>query len=512
MKSKFLKFLILFAIMSLLAACAGQQPAAEEQPAEEPAAEQPAAEEPAAEEEMAEEPAEPAAESTGVTITWATIAGFYTDWAEEVAKDYEAATGNKVNVVDIDFPQLYEKEVLEMVGGTGAYDIITYDVGWKAEFANNGYLAPLDDYIAASDPAEIQFEDVAPALVELTTGWKGNVYGLPYYTFTMGMFYRCDLYENPDEMAAFEAKYGYPLDVPQTYDQMADIAEFFTRKAGDTLAGQTLEEDFYGIGLMAGRFPHIQDEIMSIAWTNGGGLINDDGTVNTPAVTEATDFYVNELLPYAPPGALTSAYDEVMGQMRQGIIAQTAAFYLDQWPNAVKTETEVPGSEVCAAASPGAHTWVGAFGLGLSVDSKHPDAAWEFLKFLSGPYAQRKFAEGGGTTTRMSILTDPEILANREAAGHFPVLVDVLDHAYESKFYPNYYYVPQGGKIYDEETTWFSSAAAGEYSPEEAMANLTEAIERICDGPCEVVNDHLGADYSPQPQPYTFDKSLQIRK
>lgn len=498
MNKKFLLVFVLLITALVLAACAGQQPPAE----------QPAAEQPAAEAEEAPAPAEP----TGVTITWATIAGFYTDWAEEVAKDFEAQTGYNVEVVDIDFPQLYEKQVLEMVGGTGAYDIITYDVGWKAEFANNGYLAPLDDYIAASDPAEIQFDDVAPALVELTTGWKGKVYGLPYYTFTMGMFYRCDLYENPEEQAAFKAKYGYDLDVPQTYQQLADTAEFFTRKAGETLAGQTLEQDFYGIGLMAGRFPHIQDEIMSIAWTNGGHLINDDGTVDQGAITEATEFYVNELLPYAPPGALTSAYDEVVGQMRQGIIAQTAAFYLDQWPNMVKTEDEVPGSEVCAAASPGAHTWVGAFGLGLSVDSKHPDAAWEFLKFITGPYAQRKFAQGGGTTTRMSILTDPEILANRAAAGHFRVLVDVLEHAYEAKFYPNYYYVPQGGKIYDEETTWFSSAAAGEYPPDEAMANLAEAIERICGGPCEVVNDHLGADFSPKPMPYTFDKSLQIRK
>ncbi|NIN68560.1 MAG: extracellular solute-binding protein, partial [Anaerolineae bacterium] len=73
-------------------------------------------------------------------MTWATIAGFYTDWAEEVAKQFEEETGTNVEVVDIDFSQLYEKQVIEMVGGTGAYDIITYDVGWKAEFANSGYL------------------------------------------------------------------------------------------------------------------------------------------------------------------------------------------------------------------------------------------------------------------------------------------------------------------------------------------------------------------------------------
>lgn len=500
-----LKGFYLIVAMTVLAmfivSCGSSTPVAEE-------ADVPAEEAAPVEADAAEE-ATPAEE---VTVTWATIAGFYTDWAEEVAAQFTEETGIKVEVIDIDFPQLYEKEVLEMVGGTGAYDIITYDGGWKAEFAHNGYLASLDDYIAASDPADLAFEDIAPALTELTTRWEGQVFGLPYYTFTAGMHYRCDLFENPDEMAAFEEQYGYPLDIPATYEQMADIAEFFARDAGDTLAGETLDAPFYGIGLMAGRFPHIQDEIMSIVWTNGGHLINDDGTVDVPALTEGTRFYVEELLPYAPPGALTSAFDEVMGQMRQGIIAMTGPFYLDQWPNAVKTEAEVPGAKMCTAASPGAHTWVGAFGLGLSVDSKHPDEAWEFMKFLTGPEAQQFFAEGGGSTVRSSIHTDMEFVnANREQAGHFPTLDSVLEHTAECPYYANYFYVPQGGKIYDEETTWFSAAAAGEYTPEEAMANLAEAIERICDGPCDVMNDHLGEGYSPQPCDYTFDKSLQVR-
>ena len=252
---------------------------------------------------------------------------------------------------------------------------------------------------------------------------------------------------------------------------------------------------------------------MSIVWTNGGKLINDDGTVGVPELTEATEFYVNELLPYAPPGALTSAFDEVMGQMRQGIIATTGPFYLDQWPNAVKTEAEVPGAEVCTAASPGAHTWVGAFGLGVSVDSKNPDAAFEFLKFMTGPEAQRQFAEGGGSVTRSDILADVEFAeTHREVAGHFPTLADTLKHTASCPYYANYFYVPQGGKIYDEETTWFSSAAAGQTTPAEAMQNLAEAIERICGGPCEILNDHLGEGYSPQPCPYEFDQSLQVRK
>jgi multiple sugar transport system substrate-binding protein len=448
------------------------------------------------------------AEAKDVTVTWATIGGFYTDWARDIAKGFEAKTGIHVKIVDIDFAQMYEKEVIEMVGGTGAYDIVTYDVGWKAEWASSGYLRPLDDLIAKSDPKEIAFDDIHPALVELTTRFKGKVYGLPYYSFTMGYFARWDLFTDPGEQGAFKKKYGYDLDIPQTYEQMADIAEFFDRKPGEKLAGKTLKKHFYGIGLMAGRFPQIQDENMSIAWTRGAQLIKDDGSpgCTDPLFLKAVNFYVHRLLPHAPPGALTSAYDEVVAQMRQGLIAQTAAFYLDQWPNIAKTEQEVPGAKIAIAAPPGANTWVGAFGLGLSRDSKHPKEAWEFLKYLAGPIAQRKFAEMGGTTCRVSLLKDKSI-RKHSANAHFPVLLQILDHVSKCQFYPNYYYVPQGGKIYDEETTYFSAAASGQQSVNEAMENLAKAIERHCNGKCEVANADLGKGYHPTPCPFKFDKS-----
>ena len=445
----------------------------------------------------------------GVTVKWAVIAGFYTDWAEEIAAEWEAETGNNLEVVGIDFPVLYENQVLESVGDTGAYDILTYDVGWKAEFAESGYLLKLDDMLAAAGDAAEGLNDVHPALLETASNWRGGTYGIPYYTFTMGMFYRCDLWEDPAEQADFQAEFGYPLAVPRTYDEMADMAEFFRRAPGETLKGEAVADDFYGIGLMAGRFPHVQDEINSIAWTDGEKVINDDGTpgVTAPGFVDAVDLYVNRLLPTAPPGALTSAFNEVVGQMRSGLIAMTAAFYLDQYPNMIKTEQEVPGAKICTAPSPGAHTWVGAFGLGISPDSKNPDAALSFLQFLFSADAQRRFAEGGGSTTRASILGDEQLVAdNPLTAGHFPTLLQVLDHTSDSNFFPNYLYVPQGGKIYDEMTTWYSSAAAGEETPEGAMAKMAEAIERQCGGACEVANDSLGEGYSPKPAPFPYDQ------
>jgi multiple sugar transport system substrate-binding protein len=451
-------------------------------------------------------------EAQDVTITWATIAGFYTDWAEQVANQYEQDTGVTVEIIDIDFPSLYENQVLEAVADTGAYDILTYDVGWKAEFSESGYLQVLDDYIANADPEVIAFDDISPALTETTSMWRGKVYGLPYYTFTMGYFYRCDLFENPDEMAAFEEAYGYPLGIPRTYEQLADLAEFFRREPGETLAGTEIDSDFYGIGLMAGRFPHVQDEINSIAWANGYKVIEDDGTpgVTSDGFLAAVNLYVNELLPYAPPGALSSAFDEVVAQMRQGLIAQTAAFYLDQYPNMVQTENEVEGARICTAPAPGVHTWVGAFGLGVSSDSNHKQEAFDFLAWLAGPEAQRAFAAGGGSTARVSILTDAEFIAEHPlTAGHFPTLEAVLEHTAAANYYPNYLFVPQGGKIYDEMTAWYSAASSGDDSPEGAMRNMAEAIERQCRGDCEIANDALGEDYSPVPMPFDYDAFIE---
>jgi len=45
----------------------------------------------------------------------------------------------------------------------------------------------------------------------------------------MGWSYRKDWFEDPAEMEAFKARYGYDLDVPQDWKQLIDIAEFFHR-------------------------------------------------------------------------------------------------------------------------------------------------------------------------------------------------------------------------------------------------------------------------------------------
>jgi multiple sugar transport system substrate-binding protein len=62
-------------------------------------------------------------------------------------------------------------------------------------------------------------------------GKDGHHYFLPFHANVQIGYYRKNLFEDPQEQAAFKAKYGYELAAPKTMQEVEDIATFFTRPA-----------------------------------------------------------------------------------------------------------------------------------------------------------------------------------------------------------------------------------------------------------------------------------------
>ncbi|MCA3509021.1 MAG: ABC transporter substrate-binding protein [Cereibacter sp.] len=419
-----------------------------------------------------------------VQITWSTIAGFYTDAMASFVKSFEDANCAKVTVVNIDNSQLYNKQVIEMVGQTGAYDVVTLETAEKAEFAENGFIRPMTAFFA--DKQDL-LNDVSPTLRAMTVEYKGDVWGLPYYTYSAGMFVRQDLLDDPTEKEAFKAKYGYDLAAPTTWEQHRDIAEFFTRKQGDMLKGQPLDKDFYGVGLMAGPFPEIQDEMSAMIWGMGSDWLNAEGKVPVDDVEKAMDMYLR-LMPFAPPAALTVTYDGVMNQMKDCQIAMTAGFFLDQWPNAVKTEENCPGATMAAIEAPLKKAYVGGFLLAVSSSSANPEMAEKFVAHIGGPEIQQQFAEMGGASTLTSVLTNPMFATPEKRAtnGQYATLNQVFESM--AGFSSNLFKTPFGAKIYNTMQIPLQSAASGQISAREAAEQLAADVEKICGGPCPIAN------------------------
>ncbi len=218
---------------------AAEAPAATEEPAaeapaatEEPAAEAPAAtEEPAAEAPAAtEEPAAeaPAAEGgvTELTILWAQWDP--ADYLQEIGNMYEAETGIKINVVQEPWGSFGDLFFTEMSAQGTSYDMVVGDSQWLGQATTEGHYLDLTEFLTSNGIDKT----VTPATLtyygEYPTG-SGTYWAYPTEGDANGWAYRKDLFENPDEMAAFEEKYGYPLAPPKTYAELKDVAEFFTR-------------------------------------------------------------------------------------------------------------------------------------------------------------------------------------------------------------------------------------------------------------------------------------------
>src|SRR5438876_12190426 len=106
----------------------------------------------------------------------------------------------------------------------------SFDSQNMSEFASQGHVVRLNDWLKQS--RKISAADFAPSVLKRYAEYpenSGNIYALPINQDCMGLVYRRDLFDDPKEKSGFKAKYGYELAVPETYDQLRDIAEFFTR-------------------------------------------------------------------------------------------------------------------------------------------------------------------------------------------------------------------------------------------------------------------------------------------
>ncbi len=285
----------------------------------------------------------------GVTVTVVGDAGHnlkpYEFWADDFA-----AMGITIEIVEVPFADVYQKLKTEFVGQTGAFDVVTFYPAYIGDFASNGYLEPLDGYITR-EPAAVwdpMMDDVLAPFRELYNKFGGQTYALTIDGDVLVLQYRKDLFENADEMAAFQAQYGRELTPPQTWDEWLQVAEFFTRDAGETLAGETLTEPFYGASEFARRS-------FSFAWfmnraASAGVIYFDENMnpgINSPEAVAALQNMV-DTLQFAPPDVLNFGYDEL-----RDIFIQGRAAMVVQWTDVPKKAADPSQSKIAGKVGVG---------------------------------------------------------------------------------------------------------------------------------------------------------------
>jgi multiple sugar transport system substrate-binding protein len=307
-----------------------------------------------------------------------------------------------------------------MLSGRGAYDAVMLHSPQMGLLLDAGVIRPIDELLAnkaLANPGLDRADFIQPAADSLTK-FRGKTYGFLDWNYNVVYWARGDLLGHPDERAAFKKRYGYDLAPAKTLQQMRDIAEFFTRKKGEKLAGQPLESDFYGVVLEGIKGGTTFWTLWNVFIKNSGGDIFDaEGrpTIDRPENVAGLKLWA-EMWKFAPPGQAEYSLIDVPTVMGNGIAAQTLA-----WSDFV-LGIDQPGKSKYAGKFVYAGSPAGKSGarsaetepsmIVISKHSKKAEATYLFLQWLVDKQTQKRFFEaskGAGVPIRESTWSQSEL-------------------------------------------------------------------------------------------------------
>jgi len=299
-------------------------------------------------------------------------------------------------------------------------DVFLMDVIWPPEFGAAGWAMPLDDLF----PEKEREKFLEGTIVANTYG--GHIYGVPLFIDSGMLFYRKDLLEK------------YHLPVPETWKQMVETAEWIVREE------KRQGNEMYGFTGQFKQYEGIVCDMMEYIMSNGGYIIKPDtGKIGLlePATIEAIKFVRDNIIGrIAPRGVLTYQEPESLDLFVQGKVV-----FHRNWPYAWEISNNPERSKIAGKVGIArlprfpdhlSVSTLGGWQVGISSFTKHRDAAWRFVEFLTSERIQKILAlRAGRAPTRKSLYDDPEIL---KSYPHFRDMKEVFLTAYPRPGTPLY--------------------------------------------------------------------------
>ncbi|MBE3102781.1 MAG: ABC transporter substrate-binding protein, partial [Bacilli bacterium] len=326
-------------------------------------------------------------------------------------------------------------------------DVFDADVIWPAEFAQAQYALELDRFIEADG---INMEDYFPGTVQ-SGNFNGRQYAMPKYTDAGLLFYRTDLVETP----------------PATWDELFEMASELKGKEGTK----------FGYLMQANQYEGMITNAIEFIASYGGQVVdeNNEVVVNSPetvaGITKMVEFVNSD---FVPNNILSFQETETNNAWVGG-----QAVFARNWPYMQSTSedkdvSEVAGNVGFAVLPSGDDTNAATLGGWMSMInrySENQEAAWEFVKFMSGPEGQKISAVEGGRAPTIEALYDDEDVQEAAALFANEEFVTTLQNAVPRPVSPIY---PLISDIMQVE---LSKALAKKITPEEAAKNMQEKIE-----------------------------------
>ena len=374
--------------------------------------------------------------------------------------EFEQKTGIKVNYEIVPYENTREKQVLNF-NSKGDLSIALVDLVWMGEFAENGWIAPIDQFTkdpSITDP-NLNLKGFFPLLLDAFGSWGGKVYGLPFDNYSGLLFYnKCMLKD-----AGFDKP-------PATWDELYTVY-------APKLTHPDKKQYAFALQSLRGE-TQSADSFMRVLWPFGGSLLDKTFHSNLNSKeSQAGLKFRQDLMKYMPPGVVSYDHSESVNALAQNQVAM-----ITEWSAFYGTLTDPATSKLgdCLAVAPepagpaGRLPALGGFSLAVASQATEAQqkAAWIFIQWATSEEIARAYVEAGGVSGRTSIYEQPDIKAKYK-------FVDPMVASWQKgvpEFRPRF---PAWPAISEVVAEFGSKMMLGEVSTEEGAKDIGVRMEDI---------------------------------
>ncbi len=283
-------------------------------------------------------------------------------------------------------------------------DVLALDIIWPASFAE--HLVDLGP-VLSEDEVDQHF----PNIIENNTV-DGHLIAMPQFGDFGMLYYRSDLLE----------KYGFD-DPPATWDELETMAQ--TIQEGERTAGNA---NFVGFVFQGAAYEGGTCNALEWVASHGGSIIEDgEVTIDSAAAQQAIERARGWVDTIAPDNVVSFREEDAREWFQRGDAA-----FMRNWPYAyaMGNASDSPirnRFHVAPLPHAGKHDSVGTVGgwqLAVSAYAKNPEAAIEFVRYLTSAEVQKwRAIQGAYVPTIRSVSEDPQVI---EALPFLEQLQDVV--------------------------------------------------------------------------------------
>ncbi|MEU0371730.1 extracellular solute-binding protein [Streptomyces sp. NPDC006283] len=380
------------------------------------------------------------------TVTWwdtSTVGSedkVFKKLAEDFTKLHPKVT---VKYVNVPFGEAQNKFKNAAQSGSGAPDVIRSEVAWTPEFADLGYLAPLDG------TAALKNEDDFLKQAAASTKYNGKTYAVPQVIDSMGIFYNKKIFKEAS------------VEVPKTIDELKSVSTKIKDKTGKTGLYLRGDDAYWFLSFLYGEGGDLVDaKAKKVTVDNAEGVkamkVVKDLVDSKAAITDATNGWDN----------MQAAFkDGKVAMMINGPWAVSDTYAGNEFKDKANLGiAPVPAGSAGQGAPQGGHN------LAVYAGSKNLDASYAFTEYMTSAENQAKVAQQLSLLpTRNSVYSQPGVASN-EIVGFFR---PVVDKAVERPW------IPETGSLFAPLVTEYTKVLTGQTTPEKGVKTTGDAYRKL---------------------------------